>query len=105
MPFSITAAVGFIALSEVAVLNGLVMLSFINQLRQRRTDRGCHLPRGVMLTGDNAGAAQTIAQDTGVDEVRAELLPGDKVAAVEMAVDDHRLRSAQRMRLLAPLYE
>jgi cobalt-zinc-cadmium resistance protein CzcA len=34
MPFSITAAVGFIALSGVAVLNGLVMLSFIEQLRQ-----------------------------------------------------------------------
>jgi cobalt-zinc-cadmium resistance protein CzcA len=33
MPFSITAAVGFIALSGVAVLNGLVMLTFINQLR------------------------------------------------------------------------
>ena len=33
MPFSITAAVGFIALSGVAVLNGLVMISFINQLR------------------------------------------------------------------------
>lgn len=33
-PFSITAAVGFIALSGVAVLNGLVMVSFINQLRQ-----------------------------------------------------------------------
>lgn len=33
MPFSISAAVGFIALSGVAVLNGLVMISFINQLR------------------------------------------------------------------------
>jgi cobalt-zinc-cadmium resistance protein CzcA len=33
MPFSITAAVGFIALSGVAVLNGLVMVSYINQLR------------------------------------------------------------------------
>jgi heavy metal efflux system protein len=32
MPFSISAAVGFIALSGVAVLNGLVMLSFIRQL-------------------------------------------------------------------------
>jgi len=30
MPFSISAGVGFIALSGVAVLNGLVMLSFIN---------------------------------------------------------------------------
>ena len=33
MPFSISAAVGFIALSGVAVLNGVVMLSFIKQLR------------------------------------------------------------------------
>jgi cobalt-zinc-cadmium resistance protein CzcA len=35
MPFSISAAVGFIALSGVAVLNGLVMLSFIRQLREQ----------------------------------------------------------------------
>ena len=34
MPFSISAAVGFIALSGVAVLNGLVMVTYINQLRQ-----------------------------------------------------------------------
>ena len=34
MPFSISTAVGFIALSGVAVLNGLVMVSYINQLRQ-----------------------------------------------------------------------
>ncbi|TAH39491.1 MAG: CusA/CzcA family heavy metal efflux RND transporter [Planctomycetota bacterium] len=35
MPFSISAAVGFIALSGVAVLNGLVLVTFINQLRAR----------------------------------------------------------------------
>ncbi len=34
IPFSISAAVGFIALSGVAVLNGLVMVTFINQLRR-----------------------------------------------------------------------
>ncbi|MBB1405421.1 CusA/CzcA family heavy metal efflux RND transporter [Pseudoalteromonas sp. SG44-5] len=33
MPLSISAGVGFIALSGVAVLNGVVMLSFIKQLR------------------------------------------------------------------------
>jgi len=33
MPLSISAAVGFIALSGIAVLNGIVMLSFIRQLR------------------------------------------------------------------------
>lgn len=32
MPFSISAGVGFIALSGVAVLNGLVMVSYFNQL-------------------------------------------------------------------------
>lgn len=34
IPFSISAGVGFIALSGVAVLNGVVMLSFIRQLRE-----------------------------------------------------------------------
>ena len=33
IPFSISAGVGFIALSGVAVLNGLVMIAFIRQLR------------------------------------------------------------------------
>ena len=32
MPFSVSAAVGFIALSGVAVLNGLVMLTYVKQL-------------------------------------------------------------------------
>ena len=35
MPFSISAAVGFIALSGIAVLNGLVMVTYINQLREQ----------------------------------------------------------------------
>lgn len=34
IPLSISAAVGFIALSGVAVLNGLVLITFINKLRQ-----------------------------------------------------------------------
>jgi cobalt-zinc-cadmium resistance protein CzcA len=34
MPFSLSAAVGFIALSGVAVLNGIVLLSFIGELRR-----------------------------------------------------------------------
>jgi len=39
--------------------------------------------RIVMLTGDSAGTAKAIAAAVGVDDYRAELLPEDKVAAVE----------------------
>lgn len=37
----------------------------------------------VMLTGDTRGAAERTASELGVSEYRAELLPADKVAAVE----------------------
>jgi Cd2+/Zn2+-exporting ATPase len=40
----------------------------------------------LMLTGDNQGTAAAIARETGIDEVRAELLPADKVAAVDELV-------------------
>ncbi len=58
MPFSISAAVGFIALSGIAVLNGLVMVSFINQLRRAGVARDEAIVDGsltrlrpVMMTG------------------------------------------------------
>ena len=38
MPFSITAAVGFIALSGIAVLNGVVLVSHFNHLREQGKD-------------------------------------------------------------------
>ncbi len=48
MPFSISAAVGFIALSGVAVLNGLVMVSSINQLRREGVGLEEAIQRGSM---------------------------------------------------------
>jgi Cu+-exporting ATPase len=38
--------------------------------------------RSLMLTGDNEAAAHHLAQQIGLDDVRAELLPADKVAAI-----------------------
>ncbi|QRI66705.1 cadmium-translocating P-type ATPase (plasmid) [Shinella sp. PSBB067] len=38
--------------------------------------------RIVMLTGDNAATAKAIAADLGVDEIKADLMPEDKVAAI-----------------------
>lgn len=49
MPFSISAAVGFIALSGVAVLNGLVMVSFINRLRAEGLGRDEAIFRGSLV--------------------------------------------------------
>ncbi len=37
----------------------------------------------VMLTGDSRGTARAIAAELGIDEFRAELLPEDKVTAIE----------------------
>ena len=39
--------------------------------------------RSVMLTGDNQATAQTIARQAGIDDARGNLLPEDKLAAIE----------------------
>lgn len=45
---------------------------------------GC---KTVMLSGDNERTAQAVAQQVGLDEYHAELLPADKVAALEEILD------------------
>ncbi len=47
---------------------------------------GLHL---VMLTGDNEGTARAIGRETGIDDVRSELLPADKVETVERLVESY----------------
>ncbi len=44
----------------------------------------------VMLTGDNEGTAHAIAEEAGVNEVHADLLPEDKVAVVESLVSGYQ---------------
>ncbi|MYM96218.1 efflux RND transporter permease subunit [Duganella vulcania] len=48
IPISISAAVGFIALSGVAVLNGLVMVAFIRSLREGGTDLDTAVEEGAI---------------------------------------------------------
>ena len=48
-----------------------------------RALRSAGIEKTVMLTGDSWKAAEHVAADLGIDEVYAELLPGDKVAKVE----------------------
>lgn len=55
---------------------------------QQLKDAG--LQRIVMLTGDDHLTAQSIARQAGIDDVRAELLPDDKLAAIrELQKDGH----------------
>ena len=55
-------------------------------IRELRDDGIAHI---VMLTGDNRGAADFIAKEAGINEVRAELLPADKVEIVAALVDQY----------------
>lgn len=43
LPFSISAGIGFIALSGIAILNGVVLISYINLLRQQTGNEGVTL--------------------------------------------------------------
>lgn len=51
--------------------------------------RGLGITPLVMLTGDNRGVGEAIGGEVGVDEVRAELLPEDKVDAIRALLERH----------------
>ena len=48
------------------------------------------IAKTVMLTGDAAKVADSVAASLGVDEVRSELLPADKVTEVEKLIDSKK---------------
>jgi heavy metal translocating P-type ATPase len=50
------------------------------------------IKRVVMLTGDNVATAQAVATELGIDEVRANLMPEDKVNAIaDLQRQGHRV--------------
>ncbi len=52
--------------------------------------RSAGVKKTVMLTGDAAVVAEQTARKLGIDHVCSELLPGDKVAEVEMLLAENR---------------
>lgn len=45
----------------------------------------------ILLTGDNAGAAQAVAREVGIDEVVSDVLPADKVDVVRKLQESGRV--------------
>ena len=58
--------------------------SAVKALREMKQEGVRHV---VMLTGDRKGIAEAVAEKLSVDEFRAELLPADKVQAVEQLLE------------------
>ena len=52
--------------------------------------RSAGVKKTVMLTGDRENVAQKVANKLHIDEYRAELLPGDKVNALEKFLNDEK---------------
>ena len=75
-----------IIIASSSMIHGLITIadplrSNIKQIIQQLN--GTHIKNTIMLTGDNKGTAQKIAQLSGIKEVYAELMPGDKLAAIK----------------------
>ncbi|MUW14208.1 cadmium-translocating P-type ATPase [Halorubrum sp. CBA1125] len=75
--------------NDVTVLG---WLAFTDTVRPGATEmiedlRSLGVEHIVMLTGDNERVAEQIADEVGIDEVQAELLPEEKVATIEDLVE------------------
>ncbi len=75
-----SGVLGIIAVADQARENSVMAL---------RKLREAGIKRAVMLTGDNRAAAEAIGARLGIDEVRAELLPQEKLAAIKRLQAEH----------------
>lgn len=81
---------------QVAIDGRLIgSLQFLDETRPGAADvirqlKATGIKRVVMLTGDNVDAARRVGQEIGIDDVRAQLLPQDKIAEIdELRRDGH----------------
>ena len=88
-----------ISTSEVGALPGMAVhvaingrlagsLEFVDEIRPQTREvvrqlGSTGIGRVVMLTGDNEDAARQVGRDVGIEDVRARLLPENKIAAIE----------------------
>lgn len=76
--------VSFVA--EDGEIEAIGLLSFSDQVKPTAKETIRELKRlgikTVMITGDNQGAANKVARELGIDEVRAEVLPQDKSSII-----------------------
>lgn len=68
---------GYILISDVVKENAKVAIAALKASGVKKT---------VMLTGDSKFVADRIAEELSVDEVKSELLPGDKVDEIEKLI-------------------
>jgi Cd2+/Zn2+-exporting ATPase len=81
-----------VAVGDERAIWGLIAVADAIRPEAKRIVSELHaagIERVVMLTGDNRATAEAISRETGVDEVRAELLPENKVAAIEELVSHY----------------
>ena len=76
---------GHILISDVLKENAVSAVADLKKCGVRKT---------VLLTGDNRNVAENVATALGVDEVCAELMPGDKVSKVEEYIAVRKDREA-----------
>jgi len=68
-----TRVAGALAVADTPRADAAATIRRLKQIGVRRT---------LLLTGDNARVGARVARDLGLDDVRAELMPEDKVAAI-----------------------
>ena len=69
---------GYLLIADIVKAQATGAISALKAVGVRKT---------VMLTGDTAQTAEAVAAQLGIDEVRSELLPADKVTEVEKLLE------------------